>query len=96
MGGDDLSLILETVFFKILSEKILFQELLITELLLDNKLQYRTTAEIAAMLSATTCQYKAGDRRKVEGKENPVLESVCLYLFTVLKIQCLFVTCQKL
>uniref|UniRef100_F1KR63 Helicase SKI2W n=2 Tax=Ascaris suum TaxID=6253 RepID=F1KR63_ASCSU len=34
------------------------QELLVTELMLDNKFQTRSTPEIAAMLSAMTCQYK--------------------------------------
>uniref|UniRef100_A0A1I7V7A3 Helicase C-terminal domain-containing protein n=1 Tax=Loa loa TaxID=7209 RepID=A0A1I7V7A3_LOALO len=42
------------------------QELLITELMLDNKFHYRSTAEIAAMLSVTTCQHRSreGDYRK--------------------------------
>ncbi|KAM3729183.1 SKI2 subunit of superkiller complex protein [Dirofilaria immitis] len=35
------------------------QELLITELILDNKFHYRSPAEIAAMLSVTTCQHKS-------------------------------------
>ncbi|GMT22251.1 hypothetical protein PFISCL1PPCAC_13548, partial [Pristionchus fissidentatus] len=42
------------------------QELLITELILENKLHSREPAEIAAMLSATTCQYKQGDGVKIE------------------------------
>ncbi|KHJ94870.1 DSHCT domain protein [Oesophagostomum dentatum] len=40
------------------------QELLITELILSKKLHERSPAEVAAMLSATTCQYKAGDGPK--------------------------------
>lgn len=34
------------------------QELLITELMLDNRFEALEPAEVAAMLSATTCQYK--------------------------------------
>ncbi|KAK6056121.1 DSHCT domain protein, partial [Cooperia oncophora] len=37
------------------------QELLITELILSKKLHERSPAEVAAMFSATTCQYKGGD-----------------------------------
>ena len=44
----------------------LFQELLITELILSKKLHERSPAEVAAMLSATTCQYKGGDGPKFE------------------------------
>ncbi|ETN69910.1 DSHCT domain protein [Necator americanus] len=42
------------------------QELLITELILSKKLHERSPAEVAAMLSATTCQYKGGDGPKFE------------------------------
>ncbi|PIO73321.1 DSHCT domain protein [Teladorsagia circumcincta] len=37
------------------------QELLITELILSKKLHEKSPAEVAAMFSATTCQYKGGD-----------------------------------
>ncbi|KJH50026.1 DSHCT domain protein [Dictyocaulus viviparus] len=37
------------------------QELLITELILRKKLHEKTPAEVAAMLSATTCQYRSGE-----------------------------------
>lgn len=37
------------------------QELIITELILNNKFVNRTTAEVAAMLSALTCQYNSGN-----------------------------------
>lgn len=42
------------------------QELLITELILESKLHSREPAEIAAMLSATTCQYRQGEGAKLE------------------------------
>ncbi|KAF8374705.1 hypothetical protein PRIPAC_81134 [Pristionchus pacificus] len=42
------------------------QELLITELILESKLHSREPAEIAAMLSATTCQYRQGEGVKIE------------------------------
>ncbi|CAI4227816.1 unnamed protein product [Auanema sp. JU1783] len=37
------------------------REILIAELLLENKLHDRSPAEVAALLSAFTCQYKQGD-----------------------------------
>ncbi|VDP49027.1 unnamed protein product [Heligmosomoides polygyrus] len=42
------------------------QELLITELILSKKLHEKSPAEVAAMFSATTCQYKGGDGPKFE------------------------------
>ncbi|KHN73004.1 Helicase SKI2W [Toxocara canis] len=49
------------------------QELLITELMLDNKFDTRSTPEIAAMLSAMTCQYKdrGGDVQKNNSNITP-------------------------
>lgn len=40
--------------------------------MLDNKFHYRSTAEIAAMLSVTTCQYKSreGEHKKDRDGEN--------------------------
>ncbi|CAJ0587667.1 unnamed protein product, partial [Mesorhabditis spiculigera] len=38
------------------------QELLITELILDGKLHSRAPEEVAALLSATTCQYKGSEQ----------------------------------
>lgn len=37
-----------------------------TELILENKLHNRSTAEVAAMLSSITCQYKASQEAKFE------------------------------
>ncbi|XGW25717.1 hypothetical protein V3C99_006824 [Haemonchus contortus] len=42
------------------------QELLITELILSKKLHEKSPAEVAAMFSATTCQYKSGDGPQFE------------------------------
>uniref|UniRef100_A0A1I7WN15 DSHCT domain-containing protein n=1 Tax=Heterorhabditis bacteriophora TaxID=37862 RepID=A0A1I7WN15_HETBA len=42
------------------------QELLITELILESKLHLRSPAEVAALLSVTTCQYKNGQEVKFE------------------------------
>jgi antiviral helicase SKI2 len=47
------------------------QELLITELMLDNRFESLEPAEVAAMLSATTCQYKmsrSGDQTQSESR----------------------------
>ncbi|KAL3989648.1 DSHCT (NUC185) domain family protein [Acanthocheilonema viteae] len=47
------------------------QELLITELMLDNKFHHRSAAEIAAMLSVTTCQHKSREgecRKDIDGE----------------------------
>ncbi|VDK66723.1 unnamed protein product [Onchocerca ochengi] len=57
------------------------QELLITELILDNKFHYRSPAEIAAMLSVTTCQHKSreGEHRNDNGeivRTPPVLKEL--------------------
>ncbi|VDN02455.1 unnamed protein product [Thelazia callipaeda] len=46
------------------------QELIITELILDNKFQYRSPAEIAAMLSATTSQHKVKESYYKKENEN--------------------------
>ncbi|VDK54199.1 unnamed protein product [Anisakis simplex] len=43
------------------------QELLVTELMLDNKFETRTMPEIAAMLSAMTCQYKERNNDSQKG-----------------------------
>uniref|UniRef100_A0A0N5AB10 Helicase SKI2W n=1 Tax=Syphacia muris TaxID=451379 RepID=A0A0N5AB10_9BILA len=56
------------------------QELLITELLLDNKLQSRSAAEIAAMLSSTTAQSRMSDIGRKNSVQNPVLEAVGFFL----------------
>ncbi|EPB68373.1 DSHCT domain protein [Ancylostoma ceylanicum] len=54
------------------------EELLITELILSKKLHERSPAEVAAMLSATTCQYKGGDGPKFE--KDSVFEQFCAEL----------------
>lgn len=41
-------------------------ELLTTELLFDNKFDGRSCAEIAAMLSTTTCQFSYGGNRETD------------------------------
>ncbi|VDM51868.1 unnamed protein product [Angiostrongylus costaricensis] len=49
------------------------QELLITELILWKKLHEKSPAEVAAMLSATTCQHKSGEGA-VFGKDDIFLK----------------------
>uniref|UniRef100_A0AAF5PJQ3 Helicase SKI2W n=1 Tax=Wuchereria bancrofti TaxID=6293 RepID=A0AAF5PJQ3_WUCBA len=51
------------------------QELLITELMLDNKFHYRSTAEIAAMLSVTTCQHRLREGECRKDKEGEVIQT---------------------
>nr|CRZ25050.1 BMA-SKIH-2 [Brugia malayi] len=51
------------------------QELLITELMLDNKFHYRSTAEIAAMLSVTTCQHRLREGECRKDKEGEAIQT---------------------
>lgn len=61
-----------------------------TELMLDNKFQTRSTPEIAAMLSAMTCQYKErnGDILKNNSEFTPpaVLQQVYIPLCTCFQV----------
>ncbi|CAG9535827.1 unnamed protein product [Cercopithifilaria johnstoni] len=51
------------------------QELLITELMLDNKFHYRSAAEIAAMLSVTTCQHRSRESEHRKDKEGEIVQA---------------------
>lgn len=55
-------------------------ELLITELMLENKFNELTCAEIAAMLSCTTCQHRA---RGEQPKLKPHLQKVTYLKFFI-------------
>jgi ATP-dependent RNA helicase DOB1 len=53
-------------------------ELLITELMLENKFNELSTAEIAAMLSCTTCQFRArGEQPKLKPHLQKVRAIIC-------------------
>ena len=66
MSSDHASLASLFPIFTLRPMTLLAQELLITELILDGVLNDRDAAEIAAMLSATTCQWRQGDGAKFQ------------------------------
>lgn len=55
--------------------KLYFQELLVTELMLDNKFHHRSAAEIAAMLSVTTCQHRSRESDYRKDKEGEIVQT---------------------
>lgn len=62
-------------FWSKVVNQALLQELLITELMLDNKFHLRSPAEIAALLSVTTCQQR-GKGNKSDDAPLPVIDEV--------------------